>query len=104
VRHPLERLLSAWRFLFHSQAWKQMLVNRTDLVALHGRLLGLSWPGFVAEILLGRAGRRGLTPSRLQGCYSETGFHITIGMDRNFVCLWRRYTIATDLSLSALIS
>ncbi len=81
-----------------------MLVNRTDLVALHGRLLGLSWPGFVAEILLGRAGRRGLTPSRLQGCYSETGFHITIGMDRNFVCLWRRYTIATDLSLSALIS
>jgi hypothetical protein len=75
VRHPLERLLSAWRFLFHSQAWKQMLVNRTDLVALHSRLLSLSWPGFVAEILLGRAGRRGLTPSRLQGCYSETGFH-----------------------------
>ncbi len=23
------------------------------------------------------------------GCYSETGFHI--GMDRNFVCLWRRH-------------
>jgi hypothetical protein len=78
-----------------------MLVNRTDLVALHSRLLALSWPGFVAEILLGRAGRRGLTPSRLQGCNSETGFSI-IGMDRNFVCLWRRPTIAIDLSLSAL--
>jgi hypothetical protein len=26
---------------------------------------------------------------KLQGCYSETGFHI--GMDRNFVCLWRRH-------------
>jgi hypothetical protein len=24
-----------------------------------------------------------------QGCYSETGFHI--GLDRNFVCLWRRH-------------
>jgi hypothetical protein len=82
-----------------------MLVNRTDLAALHSRLLGLSWPGFVAEILLGRAGRRGLTPSRLQGCYSETGFHNPyIGMDRNFVCLWHRPTIAIDLSLSALIS
>ncbi len=23
------------------------------------------------------------------GCYSETGFHI--GMNRNFVCLWRRH-------------
>jgi hypothetical protein len=80
-----------------------MLVNRTDLVALHSRLLGLSWPGFVAEILLGRAGRRGLIPSRLQGCYSETGFHIGM-MDCNFVCLWRRPTIAIDLSLSALIS
>jgi hypothetical protein len=25
----------------------------------------------------------------IQGCYSETGFHIVI--DRNFVCLWRSH-------------
>ncbi len=39
------------------------------------------------------------------GSYSETGFHI--GMDRNFVCLWRRHNCrsqVTDLFLSALIS
>jgi hypothetical protein len=38
-------------------------------------------------------------------CYSETGFQI--GMDRNFVCLWRRHNCSCqviDLSLSALIS
>ncbi len=42
---------------------------------------------------------------KLQGWYSETGFHI--GMDRNFVCLWRRRNCRSqviDLSLSALIS
>jgi hypothetical protein len=37
--------------------------------------------------------------------YSDTGFQI--GMDRNFVCLWRRHTCRSkvnDLSLSTLIS
>ncbi len=41
----------------------------------------------------------------LLGCYSETGFHF--GIDRNFVCLWRRHDCRSqviDLSLSALIS
>jgi hypothetical protein len=28
-------------------------------------------------------------PYRVRGYYSETGFHI--GMDRNFVCLWRSH-------------
>jgi hypothetical protein len=40
-----------------------------------------------------------------KGLYSETGFHI--GMDQNFVCLWRRHKCKSqviDLSLSALIS
>ncbi len=39
------------------------------------------------------------------GCYSETGFHIS--MDRNFVCLWCRHNCRSqviDLSLPALIS
>ncbi len=39
------------------------------------------------------------------GWYSETRFHI--GMDRNFVCFWRRYNCRSqviDLSLSVLIS
>jgi hypothetical protein len=36
-----------------------------------------------------------------QGCYSEMWLHLD--MDHNFVCLWRRHTIAIDLSLSALI-
>jgi hypothetical protein len=39
------------------------------------------------------------------GLYSETGFHF--GMDRNFVCLWRRHNCRSQvfyLSLSALIS
>jgi hypothetical protein len=66
VRHPLERLLSSWRYLFRSQAWQQMLRDRPDIAAAHRRLLGLSWPGFVEEILLGRAGRFGLTPEQLQ--------------------------------------
>jgi hypothetical protein len=79
-----------------------MLVNRTDLVALHSRLLGLSWPGFVAEILLGRAGRRGLAPSRLQGCYSETGFHILAWTV--ILTVYGADTIAIDLYHSALIS
>ncbi len=47
---------------------------------------------------------RGRRLTALQGgCYSETGFHY-IDMDRNFVCLWHRHTIAIDLSRSALIS
>ncbi len=47
----------------------------------------------------------GLNPNCIQGCYSETGFHI--GMDGNFVCLWRRHNCrgqVIDLSLSVLIS
>jgi hypothetical protein len=41
----------------------------------------------------------------IEGCYSETGFHI--GMDRNCVCLWHRHNCRSqviDLYLSALIS
>ncbi len=37
-----------------------------------------------------------------QGCYSETGFHI--GMDCNFVCLWRRHNCNWSLPHSAPIS
>jgi hypothetical protein len=47
--------------------------------------------------------REGRQPDKL-GLYSETGFHI--GMERNFVCLWRRPNCRSqviDLYLSALI-
>ncbi len=33
------------------------------------------------------------------GCYSEAGFHI--GMDRNFVCLWRRHNCHWSLPFCA---
>ncbi len=36
---------------------------------------------------------------RWAGCYSETGFHI--GMDRNFVCLWRRHNCNWSLPFCA---
>ncbi len=35
----------------------------------------------------------------IPGCYSETGFHI--GMDRNFVCLWRRHNCNCSLLFCA---
>ncbi len=57
----------------------------------------LMWQGFTFTLLKGVAFSLGL--------YSETWFHI--GMDRNFVCLWRRHNCRSqviDLSLSALIS
>jgi hypothetical protein len=66
VRHPLERLLSSWRYLFHNKAWDKMLAARPDLVTAHSSLLAASWPAFVDQILLGRAGRVHLTPAALQ--------------------------------------
>ncbi len=35
----------------------------------------------------------------VRGCYSETGFHI--GMDRNFVCFWRRHNCNWSLPFCA---
>ena len=83
VRHPLERLLSSWRFLFRNQAWQKMLASRPDLVAAHRSLLDATWPDFVNEILLGGAGRLDLSPAQLQ-----VGDHPWTMLVHHFAPVW----------------
>jgi hypothetical protein len=55
VRHPLERLLSAWRFIFQNQAWRQIMKNFPDANPQNStteedrRLFNVTWPDFVSQ-------------------------------------------------------
>jgi hypothetical protein len=76
VRHPLERLLSTWRYIFQSKAWRQILTafpefNAGAILRSDRRLLDPSWPDFVTHILLDGANREGLTPGRLDAEYGR---------------------------------
>jgi hypothetical protein len=56
VRHPLERLLSAWRYMFESQGWRYivendpMANNNGSITDADHQLLSLSWPDFVSQV------------------------------------------------------
>ena len=54
VRHPFERLLSAYRYIFKTEGWRQDLDYLDDLQAdeLYGKLFSKSWPQFVEDIII----------------------------------------------------
>jgi len=72
VQHPLERLLTTWRYILQSQVLADF--PQFSAGAIHSsdrRLLDTSWPNFVTYILLGGANREGPAPGRLDADYGR---------------------------------
>ncbi len=74
---------------FPSGLQTDFLTNESIRKSSPTKGLGLPLVGF----------KHGASWLEARGCYSETGFHI--GMDRNFVCLWRRHNCNWSLPFCA---
>jgi hypothetical protein len=101
VRHPLERLLSAWRFIFQNQAWRQIIEHLSEANPIDSitdedhRLLNISWPDFVsqADTDISKISLKGQSHEifalRLLNNQSQLGYLIT---RLNHSCKWLRNT------------